>query len=114
MKPARDPNIYAYTYWSHKGKYPAAKTALYKLIPNFGEVTAAGINPALEKFRVASNCYYDLYNNGLCNLADEFLEVFGFVPGSHDELTKETVNQAERVMDRLIVKAAKEQGIPLT
>ena len=69
---------YTQTYWCSKGKYPELNEALQKLIPAEGPVANAKKNRALEKFRKASNCYYDLYNNGLCNRATEFRGVFGF------------------------------------
>ncbi len=123
--------IYAHTYWNQKGKYPLANKALHKLIPSQGEVPNHKQNPALEKLRVASNCYYDLYNNGLGNRAAEFREVFGFCAaavalgedgavcdhepdeGGVDEFSQELVDRTESTMDKIIEQAAKEQGIPL-
>jgi hypothetical protein len=127
-----DPKLYAHTYWSHKGKYPEIKDAIDKLIPDEGEIPNADRNPALETFRVASNCCYDLYNNGLCNRAEEFQEVFGFEgpyreydPEEDDDdrrsynendeawWTQENINRVEDAINRIILAAAKEQGIPL-
>lgn len=101
--------IYHNTYWNHRGKYPELLEKLNKLIPDEGEVKNQDDNPALEDFRAAQNCYYDLYNNGLCNREDEFREIFGF-DGS-GELTRPTVAGAERIMNKLILAAAKEQGL---
>jgi hypothetical protein len=102
--------IYEKTYWNHKGKHGELLDALRTLVPDSGEVCNADNHPALERFRVASNCYYDLYNNGLCNLADEFSQIFGFtVPNG--ELTPEIVKDTEREMNRIIVAAAKEQKV---
>lgn len=107
-----NPTIYAHTYWADKGKYPQTLEALQTLVPEAGEVKDAENKPALEQFRIASNCYYDLYNNGLCNRGDEFEEVFGFAgPDYHDELTQEVVDRTEDAMNRIIVAAAQEQGI---
>ena len=65
------------TYWDGKGLYQAKVDALEKLLPSFGEVPDNKVtNKHLEKFRKASNCYYDLYNNGLCNRAREFKTLF--------------------------------------
>lgn len=100
--------IYENTYWNHKGKHERIKSAIEKLIPDCGEITSDG-NGCLEGFRQAANCYYDLYNNGLCNRAGEFLNVFGF--SAHGELTKEVVRATERGINRILLAAAKEQGI---
>lgn len=62
------------SYWGGNGKHQAKADLLQKLIPTSGAVTP----PALDSFRRAGNAYYDLYNNGLCNRADEFRQVFGF------------------------------------
>jgi hypothetical protein len=105
---------YTQTYWCNKGKYPEIKTALEKLVPGEGSVVNAKKNRVLEKFRKASNCYYDLYNNGLCNRAAEFRRVFGF-DGHYGRggLTQTIVDRTEAEMDRIILAAAKEQGITL-
>lgn len=101
--------IYDNTYWNHKGKHPKLQEKLARMIPDSGEVANADNNPALEKLRRATNCYYDLYNNGLCNRAQEFADIFGF--NGLGELTKEIVNATEKAMNKLILAAAKEQGI---
>ena len=78
------------------------------------------VNKQLEKFRKASNCYYDLYNNGLCNMAREFSTVFRIpgVPreikqnyGRYDMISKSTADAIEAKLDEIILAAAKEQGI---
>ena len=124
-----DPKIYAHTYWANKGKYPEVKDALEKMIPDEGEVPNAKDNPFLEKFRIASNCYYDLYNNGLCNRSEEFEDVFRFVgpyqewdSEDDDDLspvvdvnkawwTRENIDRVEAKIDEFILRAAEEQGI---
>jgi hypothetical protein len=118
-----DPKLYKNTYWSHKGKYPEIQDALDKLIPDEGEIPNADRNPALESFRVASNC----------NRAKDFEKVFGFYgpyrehTGSRWEedeededegfdeswWTQENINRVEDAINRIILAAAKEQGIPL-
>lgn len=123
---ARDKNLLAGTYWFKKGKHSDLHDKLHKLIPDYGEVANADANPALEEFRVACNLYYDLYNNGLCNLYKEFAEVFGFegpyaeADGEDGEdgpyhdpdwYTKEHIRWVEGIMNRLILKAAKEQEV---
>ena len=74
------------TYWESKGLYQAEADALEKLLPIFGEVPDNKVtNKYLEKFRKAVNCYYDLYNNGLCNRAREFSILFR-IPGVPREI----------------------------
>jgi hypothetical protein len=110
---------YSNTYWSHKGRHEALITELNKLVPSSGGVENTDDNPALEKFRVASNCYYDLYNNGLGNRGKEFEGVFGFSAfdvgedcnGFSVELTQELIDRTESKMDEIIVRAAHKQHI---
>lgn len=109
------------TYWENKGQYQNLVRPLTKQLPTFGSVPdAKTANKHLEKFRKASNCYYDLYNNGLCNLAREFSIVFRIpgVPreikqnyGRYDMISKATADAIEARMDEIILAAAKEQGI---
>ena len=109
------------TYWDSKGQYQAKANALRDLLPFFGPVPKGNtVNKQLEKFRKASNCYYDLYNNGLCNRAREFSTVFRIpgVPreikqnyGRYDMISKATADAIEARMDEIILAAAKEQGI---
>ena len=70
------------TYWNSNGRFQSLVEHLQKLVPIQGEVKDPRKNKALEKFRRASNCYYDLYNNGLGNRAREFAQVFK-IPSSH-------------------------------
>lgn len=63
-------------YWNQKGKYQKLYDVLQPLIPIMDACPPN--QPALDKLRRAGNCYYDLYNNGLCNRAAEFRRVFGF------------------------------------
>lgn len=112
------------SYWNGAGKYQSISDALEKLIPKEGECPdAQGANKALDRFRRASNCYYDLFNNGLCNRADEFRKLFrvGKLPrkwnGHRIELDFETIEKegkVEAVVDRLTIEAAIEQGLKLT
>lgn len=66
------------TYWCNAGKHEDLNAKLQLLIPHKGPVENANLHPALETYRIACNCYYDLYNNGLGNRSKEFLSVFGF------------------------------------
>ena len=109
------------TYWESKGQYQNLVEELTKRLPPFNSVpNAKTSNKHLEKFRKAQNCYYDLYNNGLCNKAREFSIVFR-IPGVPREIKqnyryntlvcKTTEELIEAKMDEIILAAAKEQGI---
>lgn len=103
------------TYWDGEGKYQALYEKVNKLIPSEGDVLELRKNRALEKLRRAANCYYDLFNNGLCNRATEFRQVFGFGGTSiSDGGYRDTDPKAimlEQKMDEIILAAAKEQNI---
>lgn len=109
------------TYWESKGQYQNLVEELTKRLPPFDSVpNAKTSNKHLEKFRKAQNCYYDLYNNGLCNKAREFSIVFR-IPGVPREIKqnyryntlvcKTTEELIDAKMDEIILAAAKEQGI---
>lgn len=103
------------TYWNRSGKYQELADQLRERVPAMGPVEHPYKNKALERFRNASNCYYDLYNNGLMNRAKQFARIFsvrstrfrsvinGFLPRLY-ELT-------ESKMDEIVLEAAKEQGL---
>lgn len=109
------------TYWESKGQYQSLVEQLAKRLPVFGSVhDAKTTNKHLEKFRKAQNCYYDLYNNGLCNRAREFSNVFRIpgVPreikqnyGRYDMISKSTEELIEAKLYEIILAAAKEQGL---
>lgn len=109
------------TYWEGNGVRQAVSKQLEALIPASGSVEHPRKNKALERFRKASNCYYDLYNNGLCNRSAEFRTVFGmastrFWNSRRDrfgDFTQELYDRVEITMDNIIYDAAIEQGIPL-
>ena len=106
-------------YWYNRGKYQNLAERLEKMIPLKGSVKNPRKNKALEKFRKAANCYYDLYNNGLCNRANQFRQVFG-IPSSkfvkernvyRSKFTDELYELVEQQMDQIILAAAKEQRL---
>lgn len=105
------------TYWNHKGRHQAASTELAKLIPSEGAVDhPRGKNRALDKFRRASNCYYDLYNNGLINRGAEFRGVFNirtsqYRTGNSYGFRTQMYTITEAAMDEIIQAAAAEQGL---
>lgn len=103
------------TYWNHKGTHQAKADELRKRVPASGSVDSPRKNKALEKFRKASNCYYDLYNNGLCNRVQEFRQVFG-ISSSHfkygfGKYFHNMYDIVEEKLDAIIEEAAKEQGV---
>lgn len=101
------------TYWNHNGKFHAASNELDKLIPMQGSVDMPRKNRALEKYRKATNCYYDLYNNGLGNRVDEFRSVFGIAAiKTRNTLGKRRLlEMTEKQFDVIVEEAAKEQGL---
>lgn len=104
------------TYWNHNGKHQKICKLLEQKVPSSGQVNEPIKNKALEKFRKASNCYYDLYNNGLCNRAAEFRKVFGIASsryGNYNNFANELYDLVEQRMDEIIEQAAKEQNIDL-
>lgn len=54
------------SYWEERGKYQAQADILNKMIPDEGEST----DTRIELYRCVCNIYYDLYNNGGCNLTN--------------------------------------------
>lgn len=135
-------------YWNRDGKYQADMDLLHELIDE--KVAEEGLekfvaNPAnkhLNKLRWAKNVYYDMYNNGLCNLRDVAYRMFGlaeFKPlpedseeeegevewersggeaeaewGQESEEWNESVyDRVEAKMDEFVLKAKREQGAAL-
>lgn len=52
------------TYWSEEGKYQAITEEIGDRVPSWGMTTNAYMN----LYITACNLYYDVYNNGGCNL----------------------------------------------
>ncbi len=100
------------SYWDGNGKYQDLYEKVNALIPSEGGVPLArGKNRKLEKLRVAANCYYDLFNNGLCNRAAEFRRVFGFGGSAIVKSHFHDTSALEEMMDDIILAAALEQGM---
>jgi len=106
------------TYWTGQGRYQLKADALEKLLPIFGEVEdGKGANKHLETFRRAVNCYYDVYNNGLCNRAREFSTLFKIAGVAKEinsrrangTLSMETQERIEDKMSLFILAAFHEQ-----
>jgi hypothetical protein len=104
-----------HTYWERRGRHQWMVDALNALVPPSGSVTNKSRNRALETFRIASNAYYDLYNNGLGNRARSFSRVFGLRVNDYMHGFADPSNWLFQVteprMDDIIYAAAKEQGI---
>lgn len=102
------------SYWSGNRKYQKLYERLHALVPVEGSVpNARTTNRALEKLRKASNCYYDLFNNGLCNRAAEFRQVFGFGGKFIAEHHFMHCEKLEQKVDEIVLAAAREQNIPI-
>jgi hypothetical protein len=111
------------TYWTGQGRYQLKADALEKLLPITGEVEdGKGANKHLETFRRAVNCYYDVYNNGLCNRAREFSTLFK-IAGVAKEINSRRANgmlsldTQERIEDKMglfILAAFQEQFVEET
>ena len=106
-------------YWNEQGTYQTIAEALQGLVPAIGEVPEGKTtNKALERFRRAQNCYYDLYNNGLGNRAREFSTLFK-IPGVPREIKQNygsnflvssiTEEAIDEKMDGFILNAYEEQ-----
>lgn len=105
------------TYWNGNGRYQDKVKMLEILIPAEGAVESPrGRNKALEKFRKACGCYYDLYNNGLINRAGQFRQVFGFSASQLGHRYGRPLNPVLRVeveehLDHIVEAAYREQYI---
>ena len=115
------------TYWNSTGKYQHFSDELNNFLPAQGRVDHPRKNRALEKYRRACNCYYDLYNNGLGNRLGEVNSVMGvaptqyrrvkwiyragFKPAKNYHFTEEFYNIIEARMNEIVVAAAIEQGV---
>jgi hypothetical protein len=109
---------YTTSYWNNLGRFRTTDENLRPLIPAAGKCQKE--QPKLELLRKATNCYYDLFNNGLCNRAREFRQVFGFSPktryGTAEvggiQFDNEEMNlRLNLTMDRVILDAAFENGV---
>ena len=107
--------------WNGKSPYSEWANELRELVPVEGEVEHHQYrNRALEKFRKATNCYYDLYNNGLCNRGRAFSKVFGITLDQychkrgmyhkpHKHLEDKFYGLVESKFNKIIIAAVVEQ-----
>ena len=108
------------TYWKGNGTHQALVTELEKLISESGEVEGSK-NMALERFRKASNAYYDIFNNGGMNRGRSIGKLFKgvmFYLNNRERFSHSGRSIWDRIyvitepkMDEIILAAAKEQGI---
>lgn len=109
-------NLTEDNYWSSRGRYQAKADRLADLIPPMGEVENAEQRPELERFRLAQNYYYDIFNNGVCNYEAEVWEMFRIAPEDTDDFDYEDralrhrgerrlFSRTEPVMDWIILEA---------
>lgn len=100
------------SYWNDNGKYQNLAVQLQKLVPAAGKVQNPEHNPALERFRLHANAYYDIFNNGGCNYAKEIYRWFpGAMSLSKADRYDEIYAITEPRMDKVILAAAREQGL---
>lgn len=102
-------------YWNNAGRYQTLADQLQALIPDSGSVAQPRKNRALERFRVAVNAYYDLYNNGGCNRRSTIRKYLSpYVMFYARQRRWDCVARlTEPAMDALILEAAREQGLVL-
>ena len=110
------------TYWNRTGTHQNLVEKLNKLIPTMGEIKGSK-NRQLEKFRKASNAYYDIFNNGGCNRSGSIRGFFGFGMSSMSEVHRDAYGNTRRynwnaihekvepIMDKIILAASAEQNI---
>lgn len=107
------------SYWDNNGKFQALATELQKLVPASGKVVMPRKNKKLEKFRAASNAYYDIFNNGGCNRYHEIRYHFQTSVQAHTigrgNMRRVRWNgiaaHVDPIMDKIVLEAAVEQGI---
>lgn len=110
------------SYWNSTGKFQTFIEELQSLIPASGAVEyARSKNKCLERFRTASNAYYDLFNNGGMNRMNEIRRIFGlcqrdFYSGSSYKCRQRpdfdrAMRIVEPVMDEIVLNAIVEQGL---
>jgi len=100
------------SYWNDNGKFQNLVEQLQKLIPAAGPVPNAKQNPALERFRLYGNAYYDIFNNGGWNYAKD---IYRWFPGVMSLAKRDRWDAiyaiTEPRMDKVILAAAREQGL---
>jgi hypothetical protein len=111
------------SFWNNDSDLQDIADQLVLMVPDMGPVEQPRKNKALERFRRASNCYYDLYNNGLCNRGPEFRRLFKVrvsdfykysygLRGRYRDIDFDRIMPVvEPIMRNIVMAAAREQGI---
>ena len=104
---------YSKTYWNSRGTHQTLIIELQNLIPTEGKCSTK--TPKLEKLRKAINAYYDLYNNGGCNLTAQIRASFGVgktdFNSDYVPTAQAAIDKIEQVMDELVWDAAPEANV---
>lgn len=111
------------TYWDGYGTHQELVKKLNELIPVMGEIKGSK-NVNLERFRKAQNAYYDIFNNGGMNRGHSISKFFGsgvtyyLRQNRKDYHFFNSIKGWNRIheltepkMDKLILAAAREQGL---
>lgn len=89
-------------YWNKDGKYQEELTNIYSLMPKIGYTN----NKYFDLFITATKVYYDVYNNGGCNIKDTYLDrIKTYVKPFVSELKSINLN----VSDNTLVKYLKDK-----
>lgn len=109
------------SFWNSNSDIQHVAEDLLALLPARGAALEPRKNKALERFRRATNCYYDLYNNGLCNRRAEFYRLFKVRVSDFKFLWPSKMRGeidfdlimpvVEPIMRSFVLAAAAEQGI---
>lgn len=100
------------TYWRGAGTYEELSQKLEAMVPAEGQVPNPETNRWLERFRKMSNAYYDIYQNGGGNAHRRASYYFkGASSLAMARQWDDVAEITEPLMDRSILKAAKEQGL---
>ena len=101
------------SYWNRNGRFETFAAALQERVPVEGAVKNVQKNKQLERFRKAVNCYYDLYNNGLCNRKAAFNKIFGVAANNYalgrGRFNPSLYEDVEREMNKIVLNAYAEQ-----
>lgn len=96
-------------YWNGLGLHQGYCLRIMQYIPRIGSIDISALKD-LEKFRMASNIYHDVYNNGLCNYRNEFEQIFFKLPEDpilykENDINQAVLNRMEECMHDIIIKA---------
>ncbi len=104
------------TSWAVNEGFKNLQEKLDALVPFQGKVPQGrSKNKKLEKFRVAQNLIYDLFNNGLMNRRSHFTQFFGISVYTRGGISQHEFDRfnlkLEPIFTKIMQEAAKEQGI---